>query len=238
MTNPDISMHVIARICSDFPSKFGVPKQSGLVAPLQAEVVFEPEYRCPDAVRGLDAFSHIWLVWQFSESIRDGWSSTVRPPRLGGNRRVGVFASRSPFRPNAIGLSAVRLERVELTESRGPVLHVLGADLVSGTPILDIKPYLPYADCITDASGGFTDTVAARTLEVNIPDTLLQRVPPDRQEALRGVLACDPRPPYQNDPERVYGFGFAGLEVSFRVERGTLIVQDICPASVSKERKI
>ena len=226
----ELSFHIIARIHTDFATKFGVPRQSGLVAPLQAEIVFEPAYRSADAVRGLDEFSHLWLIWQFSEAVRESWSPTVRPPRLGGNRRVGVFATRSPFRPNAIGLSSVALERVELTADRGPVLHVLGADLMDGTPILDIKPYLPYTDCHPEAAGGFTDRTPRQTLQVEFPEALLARVPEARREALRGVLACDPRPSYQNDPARVYGFGFAGLEVSFRAADGVLTVVDIRPA--------
>ena len=225
-----LSFHIIARIHTDFATKFGVPRQSGLVAPLQAEIVFEPAYRSADAVRGLDEFSHLWLIWQFSEAVRETWSPTVRPPRLGGNRRVGVFATRSPFRPNAIGLSSVALERVELTADRGPVLHVLGADLMDGTPILDIKPYLPYTDCHPEAAGGFTDRTPRQTLQVEFPEALLARVPETRREALRGVLACDPRPSYQNDPARVYGFGFAGLEVSFRAADGVLTVVDLRPA--------
>ena len=226
----ELSFHIIARIHTDFATKFGVPRQSGLVAPLQAEIVFEPAYRSADAVRGLEEFSHLWLIWQFSEAVRETWSPTVRPPRLGGNRRVGVFATRSPFRPNAIGLSSVALECVELTADRGPVLHVLGADLMDGTPILDIKPYLPYTDCHPEAAGGFTDRTPRQTLQVEFPEALLARVPEARREALRGVLACDPRPSYQNDPARVYGFGFAGLEVSFRAADGVLTVVDVRPA--------
>ena len=226
----DLSLRIIARIHTDFATKFGVPRQSGLVAPLQAEIVFEPAYRNADAVRGLDEFSHLWLIWQFSEAVRERWSPTVRPPRLGGNRRVGVFATRALFCPNAIGLSSVALERVELTADRGPVLHVLGADLMDCTPILDIKPYLPYTDCHPEASGGFTDHTARQTLQVEFPAELLARVPEARREALCGVLACDPRPPYQNDPERVYGFGFAGLEIAFRAADGVLTVVDVRPA--------
>ena len=222
-----IPMNIIARIHTDFASKFGVPKQSGIVSELKAQIVFEPEYRNADAVRGLDAFSHIWLLWQFSEAVRQSWSPTVRPPRLGGNQRIGVFASRSPFRPNHIGLSSVRLERVELTADRGPVLHVLGADLMDGTPILDIKPYIAYADSHPEATGGFTDKVQARTVEPVIPPELMKRVPIEKQAALLGVLAHDPRPTYQEDPERIYGFGFAGMEIKFRVENGKLLVLDV-----------
>ena len=222
-----IPMNIIARIHTDFASKFGVPKQSGIVSELKAQIVFEPEYRNADAVRGLDEFSHIWLLWQFSGAVRQSWSPTVRPPRLGGNQRIGVFASRSPFRPNHIGLSSVRLERVELTADRGPVLHVLGADLMDGTPILDIKPYIAYADSHPEATGGFTDKVQARTVKPVIPPELMKRVPIEKQAALLGVLAHDPRPTYQEDPERIYGFGFAGMEIKFRVENGKLLVLDV-----------
>lgn len=220
-------MKIIARIHSDFPTKFGVPRQSGLVESLQAAVVFEPEYRSADAVRGLDAFSHIWLIWEFSESKRDTWSPTVRPPRLGGNARMGVFATRSPFRPNPLGLSCVRLERIELHPELGPVLHVSGADLMDGTPIYDIKPYIPYADSHPDASAGFTGQVDMQPLRVEIPPTLLGLLPPDKREALTGVLAQDPRPRYQTSPERVYGLEFAGFDVRFTVDGGTLTVREI-----------
>lgn len=220
-------MKIIARIHSDFPTKFGVPRQSGLVESLQAAVVFEPEYRSADAVRGLDAFSHIWLIWEFSESKRDTWSPTVRPPRLGGNVRMGVFATRSPFRPNPIGLSCVRLERIELHPELGPVLHVSGADLMDGTPIYDIKPYIPYADSHPDASAGYTGQVDMQPLRVEIPPTLLGLLPPDKREALTGVLAQDPRPRYQTSPERVYGLEFAGFDVRFTVDGGTLTVREI-----------
>ncbi len=220
-------MEPIAHIRSDFPTKFGVPRQAGLVEELRAAVVFEPPYRVPEALRGIDGFSHLWLIWEFSENKRGGWSPTVRPPRLGGNVRMGVFATRSPFRPNPIGLSCVRLERVELDTSDGPVLHISGADLVDGTPIFDIKPYIPYADCHSEAAGGFAGTAPEGALTVDIPPRLLERVPPDRREALTGVLAQDPRPSYQDDPRRVYGFGFAGLEVRFTVENGVLTVVDI-----------
>ena len=222
-------MRAIAHIRSDFNSKFGVPRQSGLVDALEAQVVFSPPYRNPDAVRGLEGFSHIWLIWAFHQAVRDTWSPTVRPPRLGGNVRMGVFATRSPFRPNPIGLSSVRLERVELTESLGPVLHVRGADLVDGTPIFDIKPYIPYGDSHPDAVGGFAAAPAGETLRVVIPPDLLELVPQDRREALRGVLAQDPRPHYQSDPTRLYGFTFAHLEVRFTVADGVLTVREIVP---------
>lgn len=222
-----VSMRAIAYVRSDFSSKFGVPRQSGLVPALEAEVVFAPEFRNPDALRGLEGFSHLWLIWVFDRAARAQWSPTVRPPRLGGNARVGVFATRSPFRPNPVGLSVVELAGIEETADRGPVLHIRGADLMDGTPVLDIKPYLPYADCIPEAAGGFAAVPAGETLEVDIPPELLERVPPERREALRGVLALDPRPRYQEDPERVYGFGFAGLEVRFSVAGKRLTVREI-----------
>lgn len=224
-----VSMKIIARIHTDFTTKFGVPKQSGLVDSLQAQIVFEPEYRVPEAVRGLEEFSHIWLLWQFSGAVRQNWSPTVRPPRLGGNRRIGVFASRSPFRPNPIGLSSVRLERVEITTDHGPVLHVLGADLMDGTPILDIKPYIAYADSHPEAAGGFTDGTQARTLQPVIPPELMARIPEGKRGALLGVLANDPRPSYQDDPDRIYGFVFAGMEIKFRAAGGKLLVLGVQP---------
>lgn len=217
----------IAYIRSDFQEKFGIPRQSGLVEALRAEVVFAPEYRVPEAVRGLEDFSHIWLIWEFSQARREGWSPTVRPPRLGGNRRLGVFATRAPFRPNALGLSAVRLEAVEPDTSQGPVLHVSGADLLDGTPIYDIKPYLPYADAHPEASGGFTDRTPRSLLAVDCPPALLERVPPEKREALLAVLAQDPRPSYQEDPDRVYGMAFAGLQVRFTVGGNMLTVREI-----------
>lgn len=224
----EFAMKTVARIHSDFASKFGVPRQSGLVESLESLVVFEPEYRNPAALRGLEGFSHLWLVWVFDQAVREGrWSPTVRPPRLGGNTRLGVFATRSPFRPNPIALSAVTLAGIEETRTWGTVLRVRGADLMDGTPILDIKPYLPYADCRPEAVGGFAATPAGETLKVEFPPELLKKVPPERREALRAVLALDPRPRYQEDAERVYGFGFAGLEVRFTVEGEVLRVQEI-----------
>ena len=220
-------MQIIARIRSDFPTKFGIPRQSGLVDELEAAVVFEPEFRNPDAVRGLDGFSHLWLIWQFSAAVRDTWSPTVRPPRLGGNTRMGVFATRSPFRPNPIGLSCVRLARVEISPELGPVIFVRGADLMDGTPIYDIKPYIPYADCRPEATGGFTDGAGDFLLRVSCPDELLEAVPQARRDALLAVLSHDPRPSYQSDPERVYGMSFAGCNVRFRVSGGALTVTDI-----------
>ena len=226
----EFSMRVIARIHSDFSTKFGVPRQSGLVDALESTVVFEPEYRNPDALRGLEDFSHLWLVWVFDKAVRRDWSPTVRPPRLGGNRRMGVFATRSPFRPNPIALSSVKLAGIEQTAEQGPVLHIRGADLMDGTPILDIKPYIPYADAHPEALGGFAAVPAGETLEVIIPPELLEKIPPERREALRGVLAQDPRPHYQDDPGRIYGFGFAGMEVRFSVEGSRLTVREISEA--------
>lgn len=220
-------MRVIARIHSDFATKFGVPRQSGLVDALESTVVFEPEYRNMDALRGLEDFSHLWLVWVFDKAVRRDWSPTVRPPRLGGNRRMGVFATRSPFRPNPIALSSVKLAGIEQTAEQGPVLHIRGADLMDGTPILDIKPYIPYADAHPEALGGFAAVPAGETLEVIIPPELLEKIPLKRREALRGVLAQDPRPHYQDDPGRIYGFGFAGMEVKFSVEGTCLTVREI-----------
>ena len=227
---PDsFEMRPIARIRSDFPTKFGIPRQSGLVEELKATIVFEPEYRNPDALRGLEEFSHIWLIWQFSEAVRDKWSPTVRPPRLGGNARMGVFATRSPFRPNAIGLSCVKLEAIEKDPRLGTVLVVSGADLMDGTPILDVKPYLPYADSHPEATGGFTGNVGGKVLEVAFPTELLDRVPADKREALMGVLSRDPRPSYQHDPDRVYGMAFGGCEVGFSVDGDTLHVRWVKP---------
>lgn len=220
------SIKVIAHIRSDFSTKFGIPRQSGLVPELRATVVFEPEFRNADAFRGIEGFSHLWLIWQFSGAVREDWSPTVRPPRLGGNTRIGVFATRSPFRPNPIGLSSVRLEGVGQDAELGPVLYVSGADLMDGTPIYDIKPYLPYADSHRDALGGFAPS-PKNTVDVNCPPALLEKLPPERRSALLGVLAQDPRPQYQNDGARIYGMSFAGFEIKFRVEDGTLYVTDI-----------
>ena len=219
-----MTVHIIARIRSDFGAKFGIPRQSGLVDSLTARVIFEPEYRNSDALRGLDGFSHLWLIWQFSQCMGRDWSPTVRPPKLGGNRRMGVFATRSPFRPNPIGLSSVRLERIETDPVLGPVLYVCGADLMDGTPILDIKPYLPYADCKPEAVGGFAAVPKGADLAVEFPPELLARVPEGKRTALTGILAQDPRPRYQEDPERVYGLAFAGKNVRFTVQNGVLTV--------------
>lgn len=220
------TMQVIAHIRNDFPTKFGLPRQAGLVPALRAEVVFEPPYRSDDALRGLEGFSHLWLIWEFSGAVRKNWSPTVRPPRLGGNARVGVFASRSPFRPNPIGLSCVKLEEIRRTANDGTVLVVSGADLMDGTPIYDVKPYLPYADAHPEAVGGFAQS-APEALTVECPPELLQQIPPERRDALFGVLAQDPRPSYQDDPERVYGMQFAGFDVRFRVDGATLTVCEI-----------
>ena len=220
----DITMHTIAHIHTDLPEKFGVPRQSGLVPQLQGTIVFEPDYRNPDALRGLESFSHLWLILRFHRAEREGWSPTVRPPRLGGNRRMGVFATRSPFRPNNLGLSCVKLEGVRRDEKLGPVIRVSGADLVDGTPILDIKPYLPYADCPRDATGGFTDPLEAEPLEVECDEALLAGLEAQQRAGLMGVLACDPRPRYQEDPERVYGLAFAGKNVKFTVRDRVLTV--------------
>ena len=224
-------VNIIARIRSDFSTKFGIPRQSGLVEELEAAVVFEPEYRNPDALRGLEGFSHLWLIWEFSQARRENWSPTVRPPRLGGNRRLGVFATRSPFRPNPIGLSCVRLLGVDLHTPEGPVIRVAGADLMDGTPIYDIKPYLPYADCKPQAVGGFASVPKEASLEVDCPAELLTLVPEGKRAALLGVLAQDPRPQYQDDPERVYGMAFGGLEVRFRVAGDRLTVCQVEPTA-------
>lgn len=216
-------MKIIARISTPFKTKFGIPRQSGVTPDVKGEIMFEPDYREIEAVRGLEGFSHIWLIWCFSESVSDKWSPTVRPPRLGGNVRMGVFATRSPFRPNPIGLSSVVLERIEYTDDRGPVLHVRGADLMDGTPIFDIKPYVAYADSHPDASGGFTDTAEFKKLCVEIGDG----VTPPLSEGLIEVLENDPRPRYHDDPERVYGMEYDGREVKFRVRGDTLTVIEI-----------
>lgn len=221
------TLRPIARIQSDFSEKFGIPRQSGLVEALRARVVFAPEYRVREAFRGLESFTHIWLVWGFSQNVEAGWSPTVRPPRLGGNQRVGVFATRSPFRPNPIGLSCVKLEKVDYTAPGGPVLLVRGADLLDGTPIFDVKPYVPLADCRPQAVGGFSDQHREDGLSVDFPPALLEQVPEEKRAALLGVLAQDPRPSYQHDPQRVYGMAFAGLEVRFTVEGNILTIRGI-----------
>ena len=219
-----VPMKIIARMHSSFPTKFGIPRQSGLVEELKSTIVFEPEYRNADALRGMEGFSHLWLIWSFSKAVREDWSPTVRPPRLGGNTRMGVFATRSPFRPNAIGLSSVKLDGVELHPTLGPVIHVSGADLLDGTPIFDIKPYLPYTDSHPEALGGFTAGYQGYKLEVDFPPALLVQVPEQDREGLVGVLAQDPRPSYQDDPDRVYGMAFGTVDVKFTVKDGTLTV--------------
>ncbi|MBR1822576.1 MAG: tRNA (N6-threonylcarbamoyladenosine(37)-N6)-methyltransferase TrmO [Clostridia bacterium] len=222
------TLDIIARIHTDFPAKFGIPRQSGLIDALKSTIVFEEAYRDASALRGIEGYSHLWLIWQFSESVTTRFSPTVKPPRLGGNRRVGVFATRSPFRPNPLGLSCVRLEGVELSTPRGPVLHVAGADLLDGTPIYDIKPYLPYADCHPDAVGGFTDAIDYPRLKVDFPQALLNPIPPDKRDALMEVLAQDPRPGYRHAGDaRRYGVQFAGFDVRFVVEGDVLKVVDV-----------
>lgn len=220
----------IAHIHTDFPEKFGIPRQSGIVEELQATVIFEPEYRTADAVRGLEQYSHIWLLWRFSECADKPFSPTVRPPRLGGNTRMGVFATRSPFRPNSIGLSCVRLEKIDFETSDTPILHIAGADLMDGTPILDVKPYLPYADSFPNASGGFALQSKADILKVDFPHELLKKIPEEKQQALLRVLAQDPRPAYQTDAQRVYGFSFAEYTIKFTVHEETVTVTDVRPA--------
>ncbi len=220
-------LQVIAHIHTEFPTKFGIPRQSGIIETLRGTIVFEPEYRNPEAVRGLEEFSHLWLIWEFSEAKRDTWSPTVRPPRLGGNIRKGVFATRSPFRPNPIGLSSVRLEKIEMNLKLGPVLHVAGADLMDGTPIYDIKPYIVYTDSHPEAVSGFAEKPAEYLLDVDFPEDLLQRVPENQRQSLIEVLAHDPRPQYQNDPERIYGMAFGNVEVKFQVVEKHLTVLEI-----------
>lgn len=220
-------MKTIARIHTDFPTKFGIPRQSGLVEALRAAVVFEPEYRNVDALRGLEGFSHIWLLWNFDRTEREGFSPTVLPPKLGGKTRMGVFATRSPFRPNPIGLSCVRLLSVELHTKDGPVLHVAGADLADGTPIFDIKPYLPYTDCHPEATAGFTSETNTAPLKVDFPPSLLAQIPEEKREALISVLSLNPTPGYQSDPTRRYGFNFCGRDVRFTVEGDTVHVVEI-----------
>ena len=217
----------IAYIRTDLPTKFGCPRQSGLVNTLEARIIFEPTYRAPVAFRGMEGYSHLWLIWGFSENKRNTWASTVKPPRLGGNKRMGVFATRSPYRPNSLGLSSVELVRVELDEKLGPVLVVTGADLMDGTPIYDVKPYLPFTDSHPNARGGFADDVKDYALEVVFPDEWLCMIPADKREGLFGILAQDPRPSYQEDPDRVYGFNFLEFDVRFTVRDGVITVCEI-----------
>ena len=222
-----IALKQIGVIRTDFPEKFGIPRQSGLIDELRSTLVFEPEFRVPEALRGIEQYSHLWLIWEFSKAVRNGWSPTVRPPRLGGNTRMGVFATRSPFRPNPLGLSCVRLVGVEYNTPEGAVLHLAGADLMDGTPIYDIKPYLPYVDCKPEASNGFALAQQEGVLEVRLPEELAARIPPEKLPALKAVLAQDPRPQYISDPEREFTMSFAGFEVSFTVSGNTLSVTDI-----------
>lgn len=218
-------MKIIAKIYNDFTDKFGIPRQSGLTD-IESAIIFEPQYRNIDALRGIEEFSHLWLIWNFSESERNDWNPTVRPPRLGGNIKKGVFATRSPFRPNPIGLSCVKLMRIEET-SKGPVLFVRGADLLNGTPIYDIKPYIPYSDCITEAKGGFTEQTKDYELSVNCSDELLKQIPENKRDTLIKILSNDPRPSYQSDKSRMYGMDFAGFNIKFRVDDNTLTIYEI-----------
>lgn len=220
----EYSMKIIAHIETDFKEKFGIPRQSGLVECASGKVTFEPEFKNADALRGLDGYSHIWLIWQFSEAVRDNWSPTVRPPRLGGNTRMGVFATRSPFRPNAVGLSCVKIEHIDFENVE---IYVSGVDMLDGTPIFDIKPYVPFADIRNNAVGGFADERKAYSLIVNISDELISMVSPNHRETLVKILAEDPRPSYQNDPERIYGMLFADYEIKFKVSDGVLTVFEI-----------
>ncbi|MCI5564676.1 MAG: tRNA (N6-threonylcarbamoyladenosine(37)-N6)-methyltransferase TrmO [Clostridiales bacterium] len=227
MTDMGKPLRVIARVRNDFPTKFGLPRQSGLAESLRSLIVFEKAFRVPEALRGLEAFSHIWLIWGFHQARRDAWSPTVRPPKLGGNTRMGVFATRSPFRPNALGLSCVRLERIVDLGEAGRALLVSGADMMDGTPVYDVKPYLPYADCRPEAVGGFADAHVSDAVPVDFPAALLARVPEDRRAALLEALRQDPRPAYQADDTRVYGMPYAGLDIRFCVQDGVLRVCDV-----------
>ena len=227
------ALKYIAKIQTDFPAKFGIPRQSGLVN-TKGTIVFEPEYRKEEALKGLEDYSHLWLIWEFSEAVRTDWSPTVRPPRLGGNKRCDVFATRSPFRPNPIGLSCVKMTGMKKHPEKGMVIEVEGADLMDGTPIFDIKPYLPYVDCVPDARGGFPDVVKNYALDVEIPEIYLSKLPEEHRECVRQILAGDPRPSYQNDPDRVYGMESAGYEIKFRVKDCVLTV---CEIGQSNNRK-
>lgn len=217
-------MKVIGHIRTDFPSKFGIPRQSGLIDGLKGKIILEPEYRNPQVYKGIEEFSHIWLLWEFSEAKKEHWSATVKPPRLGGKTRMGVFATRAPFRPNNIGLSCVKLDRVEMDGKDGPVLWVAGVDLLDGTPIYDIKPYIPLTDCHPEASEGYTKETKIHELKVEFPEELLNQYPEEKRQAVLGILAQDPRPTYFQDPERVYGVPFAGFDVKFKVDGDTLVV--------------
>ena len=219
-------MKIIAHIKNDFTSKFGIPRQSGLVPEMMSQIIFEPEFRNPDAIRGLEDFSHLWLIWNFSQS-KPTESLTVRPPRLGGNKRMGVFATRSPFRPNPIGLSCVKIERIEIDADLGPIISVLSADLMDGTPIYDIKPYIPYADCIPNAVGGFADNVKEYRLNVNMPSDICGDIDEKFKSALYEILANDPRPSYQNEPERIYSFEFGGHKIRFKADEKNLTLTEL-----------
>ena len=220
-------MKKIATLYTDFNTKFGIPRQSGLCEELKGKIIFEREYRNPDAFRGLESFSHVWVLWQFSEAVRDNWSPTVRPPRLGGNKRVGVFATRSPFRPNNIGLSCVRLEKIEYSEKDSPVLYVSGIDMMNGTPVFDIKPYVPIADCRTDATDGFTAYTKDYSLDVIFNDELLNILPEDKRSAAVKMLSLDPRPSYIDDNARIFGVEFAGFDIKFKVQDAILTVCEV-----------
>lgn len=219
-------MKIIAHIKNDFTSKFGIPRQSGLVPEMMSQIIFEPEFRNPDAIRGLEDFSHLWLIWNFSQS-KPTEALTVRPPRLGGNKRMGVFATRSPFRPNPIGLSCVKIEKIEIDADLGPVISVLSADLMDGTPIYDIKPYIPYADCIPNAVGGFADNVKEYRLNVNMPNDVCGNADEKFKSALYEILANDPRPSYQNEPERIYSFEFGGYKIRFKADENNLTLTEL-----------
>lgn len=220
-------MEIIAHIHNDFPTKFALPRQSGLVSSLKSKIIFTTKYRVPEALRGIEEFSHLWLIWEFSEAKKENWRPTVRPPRLGGNKRVGVFATRSPFRPNSMGLTCVKLEGIDHDPENGEVLIVSGADIMDGTPIYDIKPYIPYADSRPEAVGSFADEHASDSLRVDFPNELIARIPEEKRETLLGVLAQDPRPAYQDDPERIYGFLYGDLEVKFKVTDRVIKVCEI-----------
>lgn len=220
-------MKIIAKIQTDMSDKFGIPRQSGIVKELTGKIIFEPEFRVKEALNGIEEFSHLWLLWEFSENKRDSWSPTVRPPRLGGEKRKGVFATRSPFRPNPIGMSCVKLERIEYTKALGPIIYVSGVDLMNGTPIYDIKPYITYTDCVPDAVQGFAEEYKNYALNVDFPQELLDRIPKDKQSALIGILRHDPRPAYQNTSDRIYGVRYMNFDVHFKVKNDTLTVTDI-----------
>lgn len=237
MPKSEHSLQIIAQIHNDFPEKFGVPHQSGWLKKQKAQIIFEPEYRRPEAFRGIEEYDYIWLIWQFSETVRESWSPTVRPPRLGGNTRMGVFSTRSPFRPNSLGLSSVRLEKIELHPELGPVLHISGADLMNGTPIYDIKPYLPYADSHPEVRGGFTDKIEDYRLKVEFPETLIEKVPAEQREALVEVLANDPRPRYQNKPDKIYGLAYGSHDIHFTVKDKTLKVCDVTELKESFDKQ-